>query len=84
MTLYENQLIPQALASVQTAETWFQEGEGSFSDFLEVQATAYNFQLSLARAGTDYSQALVRLEQMAGVVLNVKSDQTPKEISHEN
>jgi outer membrane protein, heavy metal efflux system len=84
MTLYEQELIPQALASVQTAETWFQEGEGSFSDFLEVQATAYNFQLSLARARADYSQSLVGLEQMAGVVLNVTSGDTPQEeTSHE-
>ena len=83
MTLYEQELIPQALASVQTAETWFQEGEGSFSDFLEVQATAYNFQLSLARARADYSQSLVSLEQMAGVVLNVKSAVTSEGISHE-
>jgi outer membrane protein TolC len=84
MTLYERELIPQALASVQTAETWLQEGEGSFSDFLEVKATAYNFQLSLARARADYSQSLVRLEQMAGVVLNVKSVVTPEETSHGN
>jgi len=79
MILYEKELIPQALGSVQTAETWFQNGEGSFSDFLEVQATAYNFQLSFARARADYSQTLVSLEQLAGVVLNVK-----KETSHEN
>lgn len=72
MALYEGQLIPQALASVQTAETWFKEGSGSFSDFLELQATAYNFQLSLARAKTDYSQTLVSLEQLAGVLLDVK------------
>ena len=53
ITLYEKQLIPQSLKSVQTAETWFRQGEGSFSDFLELQATSYNFQLSLARAKAD-------------------------------
>jgi cobalt-zinc-cadmium efflux system outer membrane protein len=95
MTLYENELIPKALASVQTAETWFQEGEGNFSDFLEIQATAYNFQLSLARARADYSQTLVRLEQLAGVILDRKNEQksgkkndnqpqTLEDASHEN
>ena len=72
--LYENQLIPQAMASVQTAETWFREGNGSFTDFLEIQATAYNFQLALERATTDYEKALVTLEQLAGVTLAENND----------
>ena len=72
ITLYEDNLIPQSMRSVQTAETWYREGEGSFSDFLEVQATAYNFQLSLARAKADYGKSLVLLEQLTGVVLDKK------------
>ena len=72
ITLYEKELIPQSLKSVQTAETWYREGEGSFSDFLEVQATAYNFQLSLTRAKTDYGKTLVKLEQVTGTVLDRK------------
>ena len=73
ITLYENELIPQALTSIQTAESWFRDGRGSFADFLEVQATAYNFQLSLERARADYGETLVRLEQLAGVTLDKKS-----------
>lgn len=72
ITLYEKELIPQSMRSVQTAETWYRQGDGSFSDFLEIQATAYNFQLSLARAKADYGKTLVRLEQLAGVVLDKK------------
>jgi len=72
ITLYKMNLIPQALKSVQTAETWYREGDGSFADFLEVQATAYNFQLSLARAKADYGKTLVTLEQLTGVVLDKK------------
>ena len=82
ITLYKDELIPQSLKSVQTAETWFRNGEGSFSDFLEVQATAYNFQLSLARATADYSKTLVKLEQLAGVSLDKKSI-SPKESKEE-
>ncbi|MBW2592760.1 MAG: TolC family protein [Deltaproteobacteria bacterium] len=72
IVLYEKELIPQSLKSVQTAETWYREGEGGFSDFLEVQATAYNFQLSLTRAKVDYGKALIKLEQLAGIVLDRK------------
>ncbi|WP_300458342.1 TolC family protein [Desulfobacula sp.] len=72
ITLYEKQLIPQSIRSVQTAETWYRQGKGSFSDFLEIQATAYNFQLSLARSMADYGKTLVQLEQLAGVILDKK------------
>ncbi len=72
VTLYEKELVPQSIRSVQTAETWYRQGDGSFADLLEIQATAYNFQLSLARAKADYGKALVRLEQLAGVVLDKK------------
>ncbi len=72
ISLYKNNLIPQAIQSVQTAETWFREGEGSFSDFLEVQATAYNFQLSLERAKADYTQAFAKLELLTGIPLDQK------------
>ena len=73
ISLYANDLLPQALASVTTSETWFREGQGKLADFLEIQATAYNFQLSLERAKTDYSKTLVQLEQLAGVILDRKS-----------
>jgi outer membrane protein TolC len=73
ITLYEKDLLPQAVSSVQTAETWFKQGQGSFADFLEIQATAYNFQLSLTRAKADYAKTLVLLEQAAGAVLDAKT-----------
>ena len=82
ITLYEQDLLPQAISSVRTAETWFKQGQGGFADFLEIQATAYNFQLSLARARADYAKTLVLLEQAAGVVLDATKplptgEQTP-------
>ena len=67
--LYAEQLLPQAAHSMETAETWFQEGQGSFSDFVETEATWYNFQLSLARARADYGKYLARLERLAGTSL---------------
>lgn len=79
ITLYEKDLLPQAVSSVQTAETWFKQGQGSFSDFLEIQATAYNFQLSLTRAKADYAKTLVLLEQAAGAVLDAKTGQNTGE-----
>ena len=79
MTLYGKEMIPQALASMETAETWFREGQGSFSDFVEIQATAYNFQLSLARARADYGKALAGLERLAGLDLTAREADTATE-----
>jgi outer membrane protein TolC len=83
ITLYKNELLPQALGSVQTAEIWFREGRGSFSDYLEIQATAYNFQLSLERARADYGKTLVQLEQLAGVILDHKTPDSKKGGDHQ-
>ena len=80
MTLYGKEMIPQALASMETAETWFREGEGSFSDVVEIQATAYNFQLSVARARADYGRALAGLEQLAGLDLTQREAETAGEV----
>jgi cobalt-zinc-cadmium efflux system outer membrane protein len=80
MTLYGGEMIPQALASMETAETWFREGQGSFSDFVEIQATAYNFQLSVARARADYGKALAGLERLAGLDLTQRETNTAGEV----
>lgn len=72
ITLYRDNMIPQALNALKTSETWFRHGQGSFSDFVEAQAAAYNFQLSLARARADYSKVLAGLEQLAGERLTGK------------
>ncbi|MFH1152269.1 MAG: TolC family protein [Pseudomonadota bacterium] len=70
MALYQGQMIPQAQASLQTAEAWFSQGKGSFTDFLELQATLYNFQLSRARALADYGKSLASLEALSGISLD--------------
>ncbi|MDZ7696405.1 MAG: TolC family protein [Deltaproteobacteria bacterium] len=64
--LYGRDLLPQAERAMEIAETWYREGESSFSDFVETQAVYYNFQLSLARAKADYGKYLARLEQLVG------------------
>ncbi|RMG85042.1 MAG: TolC family protein, partial [Candidatus Dadabacteria bacterium] len=69
VTLYRDELLPQAAQSLEVAETWFREGEGSFSDFIETQSVFYNFQLSLARAEADYGKFLARLERLTATSL---------------
>lgn len=64
--LYGDELIPQAMNSMELAETWFREKEASFSDAVEAQSVLYNFRLSLARAKADYGQYLARLERLVG------------------
>ncbi len=66
VTLYEKDLVPQAARSMELAEVWYQEGEASFTDFIEAQSIWYNFQLALARAHADYGINVARLERIAG------------------
>ncbi len=69
MTLYQEQILPKTMDSVQKAEKAFRQGEGNFSDFADIQKTAHNLQLALARAKADYGKTLAALEQVAGVSL---------------
>jgi len=66
IVLYRDDLLPQAVKAMEIAETWYREGQASFSDFVETQAVYYNFQLSLARARADYGKFLADLEQLVG------------------
>jgi outer membrane protein, heavy metal efflux system len=69
ITLYRDKMLPQAMDSLEKAESWFKEGQGNFSDFVEAQKSAYNFQLSLARAQADYGINLAELEEVVGLTL---------------
>jgi outer membrane protein TolC len=73
MVLYRDELLPQASQSMEIAETWFRERQGSFSDFLETEATYYNFQLALARAKADYGKYLALSERVCGRSLTERS-----------
>jgi len=77
VTLYRDQLIPQAFTSLQTSETWNRQGVGSLSDYVEAQSVWYNFQLALARARADQGKYLARLEGLAGRSLTDKGDPRP-------
>ena len=66
LTLYRDELLPQAAQAMEIAETWFQEGQGSFSDFIETQSVWYNFQLARARARADVGKFTARLERLVG------------------
>ncbi|MCP4110971.1 MAG: TolC family protein [Desulfobacteraceae bacterium] len=74
ITLYRDEMLPQAAGALETAETWFRQEQGSFSDFSETQSVLYNFQLSLARAYADYGKYLARLEKLAGRSLTEKEE----------
>jgi outer membrane protein TolC len=66
VTLYRDDLLPQASRAIEAAETLYRQGQGSFSDFVETQSAFYSFQLSLARAKADHGKWLARLEKLAG------------------
>ena len=73
IVLYRDDLLPQAMNAMEIAETWYREGEASFSDFVETQAVYYNFQLSLSRARADYGKVLAGLEQLVGQTITKAS-----------
>jgi len=75
--LYRDKLVPEAAKSVETANVWNREGQGSITDYLEIQSVWYNFQLALARARADYGKYLARLEGLAGQSLTVKDEPAP-------
>ncbi len=77
MELYGKELLPQAAKSMEIAETWFRQGESSFSDFIETQAVWYNFQLAYARALADYGKYLALLESLVGHNLTQKRELRP-------
>jgi len=74
VALYRDDLLPQAAQSMEIAETWFRQGESSFSDFVEAQVLWYNFQLSLARARADYEKYMARLERLVGSSVTSKTE----------
>lgn len=76
--LYRDQLLPQASQSMEVAETWFRQKQGSFTDFIETESVYYNFQLSLARAKADYGRYLAQLEKLSGVSLTQKREKGPE------
>ncbi|MDJ0819912.1 MAG: TolC family protein [Desulfobacterales bacterium] len=66
VTLYKNNLLPQAARTMEMAETLYREKQTGFSDFIEAQSTWYNFNLAIARATADYGKYLARLEKLIG------------------
>ena len=79
LRLYRDELLPQAARSLELAETWYRQGQGSFADYVEVEAVWYNFRLALARANADYGKFLSRLEALAGRSLTEREKQDQQE-----
>jgi len=76
ITLYNDNLLPQAASSMTMAETLFREKQTGFSDFIEAQSTWYHFNLAIARATADYGKYLARLERLIGhrITENLSND----------
>ncbi len=69
--LYKESLIPQALQSLDIAETWYKQNKGSFAGLLEAKSTWLNFQLAYQRGLADYFQHIARMEKLIGVNLEI-------------
>ncbi len=75
VTLYREDLVPQAERAVQMAQTRLDQGQGSLSDAAEARSAWYTFRLALARARADYETLLARLESLAGRSLTERDGQ---------
>ncbi len=69
--LYKESLIPQALQSLEIAETWYKQNKGSFTGLLEARSTWLNFQLAYQRGLADYFQHIARMQKLIGVNLEI-------------
>ncbi len=69
--LYKESLIPQALQSLEIAETWYKQNKGSFAGLLEARSIWLNFQLAYQRAQADYFQDIARAEKLIGGNLKI-------------
>lgn len=76
-TLYDTQLLPQALTGMATAEQWSAADVTRMADFLEARGVYYSFSLARERAIADQFQAVLRIEQLIGVTLPAASEVAP-------
>lgn len=67
--LYRDSLLPQAQQSMEIAETWYKNEEGSLSALLETQSIWLNFQLAYYRSFADYMKGIADLERLTGKML---------------
>ena len=69
ITLYSDNLIPQANRAMQVAQLQYRENKGSIAKYLETQSTWLNFQLAYQRAIADYAKNLAEMERLTGKTL---------------
>ncbi len=67
--LYREALLPQAERALATAQSWYRDGRGALTDFVEAAGAWSSYRLAEARARADQGQALARLEATLGVEL---------------
>ncbi len=66
VTLYHDNLIPQAQRAKKIAELQYRENKGSITQYLETQSTWLNFQLAYQRAIADYWKNITAMEKLTG------------------
>ncbi|TNF37457.1 MAG: hypothetical protein EP329_03170 [Deltaproteobacteria bacterium] len=76
-TLYDEELLPQAVRAMETAEQWNRADASHFTDFLEARGVYYSFALARERAAADHFKAVVRIEQLIGATLAPAASASP-------
>jgi outer membrane protein TolC len=70
MSLYNEALLPRAQQSLNVTQSAFEAGKVDFLNLIDAQRTYLEFELSLARATTNYAQRLAELEMLVGREIN--------------
>lgn len=66
ITLYGDNLIPQANRAMQISQLQYRQNKGSIANYLTTQSTWLNFQLAYQRAIADYAKNLAEMEKLTG------------------
>jgi len=70
MSLYNEALLPRAQQSLNVTQSAFEAGKVDFLNLIDAHRTYLEFELSLARATTNYAQRLAELEMLVGREIN--------------
>jgi outer membrane protein TolC len=66
LSLYGNELVPLARATLEVARSEYASGRGSFLDVLTAEQHRLDTELGLARAQSDYFERLADLDEISG------------------
>ena len=69
LALYARSILPQARASLASANAGYQAGRVEFATLIDAQALLFNYETDYYRTLTDFAKTLAELEEQTGMEL---------------